>query len=456
MSARVIGAVVAIAVLGLGVAAWIRNGRGLDASAPIRPPNIILITIDTLRPDHLSAYGHTVATSPTIDALARGGVTFTHAYSTSSWTAPAIASLLTSTLPLRHGVVHGVIRAGELYGQETVPPDLPNIPEMLRARGYRTLGVAANVHLEGEFGFARGFDRYSCPGFVSAEHVVDIVRTWTPDVTSQQPFFAWVHFLDPHEPYEPREPWLTEFLAGRPHHPELDSQPAGSFAQIGLSGERLDYVKTLYDSEIRHTDERLAEVLRLLRVTDDDLVIFTSDHGEEFGEHGLFQHGRSLNEASVRIPLIVRYPRRELAGQTSAAPVSIMDVFPTILQVVGSPAPSGLDGTTLSAAQRVDPENPTPILLELFRRDQHLRALVLAPWKLIVDLKRPAQPRLFDLRQEPTEDADLAPSSTETVVRLQNVLTDYLAAQKSRPAAQTQQALTPKQIDQLRAMGYLQ
>jgi len=160
-------------------------------------------------------------------------------------------------------------------------------------------------------------------------------------------------------------------------------------------------VKTLYDSEIRHTDERLAEVLRLLRVTDDDLVIFTSDHGEEFGEHGLFQHGRSLNEASVRIPLIVRYPRRELAGQTSAAPVSIMDVFPTILQVVGSPAPSGLDGTTLSAAQRVDPENPTPILLELFRRDQHLRALVLAPWKLIVDLKRPAQPRLFDLRQEP-------------------------------------------------------
>lgn len=358
--------------------------RGL-ARAPVpQHPNILLISIDTLRADHLSVYGSPIDTSPTLVGLARTGTVFSNAYSTSSWTTPAVVSMLTSVLPTRHGVNHGIVKDDRaLVGQEVITNDLPILAEVLHQREYQTFGVAANVHLDGAFGFARGFDHYDCPGFVGAARVLETVRTWKAKIAPDKPYFAWIHFFDPHEPYVPREPWMTQFLAGRPRHPELENVPsARRFEKMNLSDELVDYVKLLYDSEIRFTDDYVGRVLAELGATENDFVIVVSDHGEEFGEHGLFAHGQSLYEASVRIPLIMRFPGERFANVTVSETVSIMDVFPTILEVAGLPAIPALQGTSVIPALSGEAKESRPIILHL-SRDVELRAIVTEGWKLI-------------------------------------------------------------------------
>jgi arylsulfatase A-like enzyme len=454
MSTRRIAGSAAVLLVLVGLTVLIQH---LAWRAPERGPNIVLISIDTLRPDHLSAYGHPIDTSPTLVGLARAGVTFANAYSTASWTAPAVVSLLTSVLPIRHGVVHGVVRRGALFGQETVPTDIPILADTLRQHGYRTLGVAANVHLEGEFGFARGFDRYSCVGFVDAEKVLEVVRTWKPEIELGGPYFAWVHFLDPHEPYVAREPWMTQFLGARARHLDLENLPsARMFESMDLSPERLDYVKLLYDSEIRYTDDHVAQVLHELGTTKDDLVIVVSDHGEEFGEHGLFAHGSSLNEGSVRIPLIVRFPREEFGGRVVTESASILDVFPTVAEVAHLPPVPGTEGTSMLARLRSTISAVSPIFLQLSRRGLYLRALVQDQWKPIVRAGPPDQVSLFNLREDPTERVDQATRESAVAEKMTRTLTDRLGTGKDLSTTNTRRALTPEQVEALKSLGYLQ
>ncbi len=437
------------------VAAALLAGCDRPSSRP--RPNVVLVSIDTLRPDRLAAYGHSRPTSPTLDRLARTGVRFANAYSTSSWTVPAIASLLTSALPIRHGVVHGVVRQGSLVGQEVVPADLPSLPETLQRHGYQTFGVAANVHLEGEFGFARGFDHYRCVGFADAEPVFETVRSWKTQRAAGRPYFAWVHFFDPHEPYIPRQPWMAEFLAGRPAHPDLDSRRgARTYERMELDGERLEYVKTLYDSEIRHTDAFVERTLAELGVTTDDLVIVLSDHGEEFGEHGIFGHGSSLHEASVRIPLIVRLPQEELAGLVVDERVSILDVFPTIAALLQAPMPAEIDGRSLLDGMRRPPLGPQPIFLQISRRKTHLDAFILEDWKLVSPVGDAGPARLFHLRDDPGERVDRAATEVATTDRLRAMLREHASQHRTTRLPQAGKALDAAQVEALKAMGYLQ
>ncbi len=422
---------------------------------PARPPNVVLVSIDTLRADHLSAYGRGAETSPTIDAVARAGVRFANAYSTSSWTAPAVVSMLTATLPSQHGVIHGVERSGALFGQETIPEDIPVVAEILRQRGYQTFGVTANVHLDGDFGFARGFDRYDQIGFVDADRVLETVRTWKATRRADRPYFAWVHFLDPHEPYEPREPWLTQFLGGRPRHAELDrTTPVRKLETMPLTDDALAYLEALYDSEIRHTDEHVKALFAELGVTDDDLVIVVSDHGEEFRDHGSFGHGQTLYEDNVRVPLVVRFPDRRFAGRVVDVPVSIMDVLPTIADVTGAAAPAQLAGRSLLGAVRGGAPEPRAIVLHLARRGIRLRAIVADGWKLIVDPRTPESARLFDLRADPGETTDHVASEPERADQLRRTLVAAIGTDDAPPG--TRHAVSPEQLRALKALGYMQ
>ena len=452
MAARRAALVAGVAAVALaGAALALRAGRG----GPARPPNVVLVSIDTLRPDHLSAYGRRADTSPTIDAMAHAGVRFATAYSTSSWTAPAVVSMLTGTLPTQHGVIHGVERRGALFGQETIPDDIPVLAEILRQRGYQTFGVAANVHLAGEFGFARGFDRYDQIGFVDADRVLETVRTWKATRHADRPYFAWVHFLDPHEPYEPREPWLTQFVGGRPRHPDLDgTTPVLQFAAMHLDDDALAYVEALYDSEIRYTDERIRALFAELGVSDDDLVVVLSDHGEEFREHGSYGHGRTLYEENVRIPLIVRFPGRRFAGRVSDAPVSIMDVVPTIAAVAGAPVPPHLAGRSLLDLLGGGTSPPRPILLHLARRDVRLRSIVADGWKLVFDPRSPEDARLFDLRHDPGETVDRSAGERARADELRRMLVAAIGAEDAAPG--TERAVSPEQVRALKALGYLE
>jgi arylsulfatase A-like enzyme len=168
--------------------------------------NIVLITIDTLRADHLSCYGYERNTSPHIDKIAAQGITFKNVIAPSSWTAPSMASLFTSTYPINHGLVHGIkVRKQK---KEVLSDQLITLPEVLRKKGYTTFGVSSNHHLTEEFGFARGFDFFAYLGWKNADMVNKTVYSWETTIKQSEKYFLWVHYVDPHISYAARSPWI--------------------------------------------------------------------------------------------------------------------------------------------------------------------------------------------------------------------------------------------------------
>jgi len=183
-------------------------------------PNVILITIDTLRADRLSCYGYTRETTPFLDQLARDGIRFSRAYSNASWTAPAVVSLLTGLLPTTHGVEHGTIEnRTDVVNQEVVPVEARMWAEVLQRAGYRSFGITANGHLDPRFGFDRGFERYRCIGFADAEGVKQVLASWRREIVESHPYFLWVHLFDPHAPYR------FHAAAMRDYHPQFRRIP---------------------------------------------------------------------------------------------------------------------------------------------------------------------------------------------------------------------------------------
>src|SRR3954447_6419398 len=257
--------------------------------AAVRPASILLISIDTLRADHVGAYGYAAGQTPALDALARRGLRFTHASTVTPLTLPAHASLMTGTFPVWHGVRDN----GSFY----IAEDQVTLAEALRARGYRTGGFVGAYVLDHRWGIGQGFDRYfddfdlshfqMAAGLDAAQRpgseVVDHALTWLGE-NRDRPFFAWVHLYDPHSPYVPPEPYRSRFPATM--QGAYDGEVATADAQVG----------------------RLIESLRASGDLDNTIVVVVGDHGESLGEHGEQQHGFFVYEAAMHIPLIVAGP----------------------------------------------------------------------------------------------------------------------------------------------------
>ena len=333
-------------------------GAFLAACSPELPtPNVLLITLDTVRADRCSVNGYPRPTTPTLERLSKEGVAFDAAYAPSPVTAPSHASLFTGLYPPRHGLDRNGGRLAE------APPTLA---EILEAQGYQTAGIVSSFVLNEKFGVARGFDvwmdqfepsrsktvRREWEGLEipagfdrRAYDTTHLARTWlTQKRDPARPFFLFVHYFEPHGPYAPPEPWRSRFRR-----------------------DEADRHAEHYDSGIAYTDHEVGELLdRLdeLRLTDDTLVIVTSDHGEGLMDHGVSAHGPQLYEEAVRVPLLIRWPRAIPAGDRRRAPVSLVDVVPTILDLLGLPPPPVLDGRSLSPALRKGaPETSAPVFL---------------------------------------------------------------------------------------------
>ena len=184
--------------------------------------NIVLITIDCLRADHLSCYGYERKTSPNIDNIAAQGIIFKNATSPSSWTVPSMVSLFTSLYPSNHGIVRGLGWGGkrEVQKQDAISDKLTTLPEILKEKGYTTFGVASNIHLGERLGFARGFDYFKCLSYLPAPPVNQTIYAWEEEIKNAEKFFLWVHYIDPHDPYYPRKPWIDDYTKALP--PELN------------------------------------------------------------------------------------------------------------------------------------------------------------------------------------------------------------------------------------------
>ncbi|MDF1800384.1 MAG: sulfatase [Planctomycetota bacterium] len=377
-------------------AAVLASGCG---SAPEPPRGVLLISIDSLRADHLSSYGYKsstrpdVATSPAIDRLmAAQGVRFEEVVSTTSWTLPSHLAMLTG----RPNELHGV---QEL--PDRLPAEVPLLAEGLQAAGYRTAGFWSGPNLHPWFGFDRGFELYQdCsarpvedPGVFAlsdeeADHesvmsahddshqgitgprVIDAFQDWFSGVDEDEPFFAFVHLWDVHYDYTPPK----EYDVFDPtYRGPIDGTDFQNLRIAASQKKDLARLISLYDGEILFTDKQVERLLTGLEVAgrlDDTLVILTSDHGEAFAEHRMLGHKHSLMDEELRVPLLMRLPGRIPAGRVVDDLASLVDIVPTIHDFTGTPVPPGTWGRSLApiATGAVDDLEPRPAPIELTTR----------------------------------------------------------------------------------------
>ncbi len=348
-------------------------GGGCARKGPTadQQPNVLLISIDTLRADKLGAYGHSPATSPTIDArLAAEGATFTRALSQSPKTTPAHMTLLSSLYPC----VHGVDMWDEQGRGRALRPEIDTLAEVLKRSGYATVAFTGNGHVHASRGFDQGFDVY--------EHgkPLDKSLAWLRAHGKEQSFFLFYHTYAVHDPYVHPLKYVRQF----------DKEYDGPFLDVleKLNDKRSNwndrarifwdgvdqndlatvaFIKHLYEAGILRMDEvqvtQLLGALEELGLARDTLVVFTSDHGEAFLEHGHFLH-EDLHVESLHVPLIVRFPGRVRAGARFDAPVTLLDVMPTILDLVGIPAQTAAQGRSLAPLIKGGTLEPRPVISE--------------------------------------------------------------------------------------------
>jgi len=315
-------------------------------------PNVLLITIDTLRADRLGCYGYARARSPHIDRLAAQGALFERAYTTLPRTTQSIASILTGRYPKSHG-------ARGLFS--TLSPANLTLAEILQDQGYDTAAFVSNLFLRPGQGFEQGFKRYDNPPARwdgdSAGPISSAALDWLKGRPAGQPFFLWVHYLDPHWTYRPGPPFDSLFDPGFMEPFTLyDDLEAGRLTkgqvifENRLNPRQVAHVASLYDGEIAQVDAALADLLDYAARPDLKplLVVLTSDHGESLGEHGYhFAHGEYLYQETLRVPLVVSFPGQIPAGLRVEALVENVDVMPTIVALVGLHRVQAVDGRPL-------------------------------------------------------------------------------------------------------------
>lgn len=392
-------------------------------AAELGRPNVILVSIDSLRSDHMGCYGYGRRTTPNIDLLAREGVVFEEHVSSTSWTLPAHAGLFTSV----PDSVHGCVDATET----ALAPEFETLAERFLDGGYRTAGFYAGPYLHEAFGLGQGFEVYeyvvegetfrsdsrdewandpqahrqSHQG-VTNEMLYSAARSWLEE-HADEPFFCFLHFWDVHYDFTPPAPWDTAFDPG--YAGPIDGTDFFTDATIapGMDPADLAHLVALYDGEIGWTDTfigRLREDLETWGVHERTLIAITSDHGTEFFEHGGKGHRRTLFDEVLRVPLVLWYPAELQASRVRHQTRSI-DVGPTLLELVDLAPPAAASGQSLLAIVRgAEPAFDNTAVAELRTVGFDLRAVRTRDDKLIHDANQPADPaRWFDLRSDPRE-----------------------------------------------------
>jgi len=451
----------------LALLAALRAGTALETWHAPRGPNLLLVSIDTLRADHLGAYGYTLPTSPVIDRrLAAEGVTFEEVYSQSPKTTPSHMTLLTSLYPSVHGIE--MWQAGT-PGQ-VLNPRVHTLAEVLKDAGYATAAFTGGANLDRSRGFNQGFDLYKQNDQLAR------ARRWLGAHRGRK-FFLFFHTYAVHDPYVP-PPDLVAAFAPDYRGPVLDALArlrAGKggwwdrhrlfWKSVDAANPRdVEFVARLYDAAIRDMDGSwmapLLDELDALGLSDRTLVVFTGDHGEAFGEHGVFLHD-DLYRGTLRVPLILRLPDRLPAGRRVAAPAALIDVMPTVLGLLGVPAPPAVEGRNLAPlALAAEPDPGAGDVVSEYSQPESGRiyeTLRRGRLTYMVDAGREA---LFDRGADPEERTDILAAEPALAEPLRAGLARWHAA-----AAPLAARLGPRgdgvvpsveTARRLRALGYIE
>lgn len=452
-------------------------------AAPSQSPNILLVSVDTVRADHLSCLGYPRPITPNIDKLAERGALFERAYSTSSWTKPAHASLFTGLYPQVHGA---------MGHDEALLPEFSTLPEMLREAGYATMGVISAPPLHRMFGFARGFQHYDDQTYLldrqanlflrgDGANQVDIhsgstsslitdaaLRMLSKQQGKQAPFFLFVNYFDAHHNYLPSaaqsRAWCEPYAGTQ--YGVIDPWNE-SPEPLSVSAEMLDVdrLRDLYAAEVNHVDAQVGRLITHLEengLLEKTIIIVFSDHGEEFLEHGRLAHGRSLHEEVIRVPLVFAGPGIP-KGERVRAPVSLVDVMPTTLSLLQIPFPETGQGEVLIEKNQVVALDERELYAWLHLPPFHHHATISGDSKLIRDMAD-GRRVLYDLRQDAAESIDKLAVFPEIGRELNEALERFLvdsAHQRSLHigAKETRVDAAPESVEemeaQLRALGYV-
>lgn len=420
-----------------------------------QPWNVIVYLVDALRADHLGCYGYAKPVSPRIDAFSRQATLFRHVVAQSSWTRPSVATVLTGLLPRTHGVHRR---------RHALAADAVTLAEMLHDGGYRTAGFVTNGNVARGFGFAQGFDTYRLlPRRRSAATDVNAeAAEWLDGWSGKKPFFLYLHTVEPHAPYAPPPPFRQRFAPGV-HDEQLTGMRLLKRLHDGSlqpTPELRRDLLALYDAEIAANDAAFGDLIDLLvrrSLLEHTIVVFLSDHGEEFLDHGGWEHGRTLHTEMLDVPLIVRIPGLGNGGvverQTQHA-----DVVPTILDSLGIPVPPSVEGRSVlgwiagGSSSRDEMEEEAFSWLDEY--GVRSTAVTTPDWRLIDTGSPVPASSLYDRRSDPKEQRDLAP---ERPVRAGYLGTHLRLAQRPRKGALRpgEGAMNAELRRQLQALGYV-
>ena len=412
-------------------------------------PRIILITIDTLRADALSCYGSSNHT-PAVDDLASTSLLYETAIAPSPWTLPSLVSILTGFEPSQHGVVED---------HSKLPETMLTLGDVLMQEGYFTAFIGWNHYLKKGRGIDGGFLNYQIDFAADRDTTKPISERVIQFLTRQADldFFLWVHFFDPHLVYNPPAPWAPtepQLVDFQRRFPRTEDIRAG---YVQPTAEQMKWTKQLYLAEVRYVDQKIGQITKTLReldLFDDALIILSSDHGEEFWEHGGFEHGHSLHHEVLHVPLLVKQPKQK-TNQRIGQPVSLARIFPTVLA-----------HAEIQATRPTTPPLPTsvektfqPIMSGHMRYYQPQRSLYFDTWKYIQQISSQHH-QLYDLRSDPAEHHSAAGSQPDIIQKAKRLL-----AEIEKQAAETHKNLVPDaappmQLDtqteeQLRSLGYV-
>lgn len=443
------------------------------------PVNVVVFLIDTLRADRIGAYGHPQPTTPNIDSLANEGVTFEHCTAGAPWTCPSVVSLLTSTYACQHRVLHD---------RHRLSTAIRTLPEKLRDVGYKTVCFWANAYAAHMTGLDRAYDLCrNVPGTNGS-----VVDAWLRS-GPQTPFFLYIHNIEPHNPYAVPARFVEPFGTVQPgqmqqvqaaylHYRRLTRADFAAGLPLGTTDntqeqaramDRMDNLKSvidiLYDASVRLADERVGSVVQVLKrrgLWDNTLFIVTSDHGEELGDHGGWQHDQSAYEELMHVPLIVKLPNGLYAGRRVDAQVSLLDVMPTVLQAVGhGDLATGCQGTSLLPLPSAGQAGFRVPGLRINRKKYY------RPYKeqrgnvnVIVRQGRfkgiwnaePETLELYDLDLDPGEHRNLAAERTDLAIPMQRYARQWLEAcgAGAAPAVEGGE-VDEKTLENLRSLGYV-
>lgn len=449
-------------VLGLGCRTQPQARPSVSAS-PTARPNVVLVSIDTLRADHCSAYGYAHPTTPFLEKLAAQGALVESAYAPMPTTGPSHATMMTGLYPATHGVVKNGYVLGAAHA---------TLAETFAGAGYATAAFVSSFPMASKFGLAQGFvsydDAFGPPRAKdprqwdgaavttafdrTADATAARVTSWLAETRPRdRPFFLFVHLFDPHGPYDP------------PDGHRLAVRPAGA-SRPGNHDAREIWK---YDGEVHFSDWGLGQIqgaLERARLADQTLLVLVGDHGEGLGQHGHWEHGLLVYEEAIRVPLVVRWPGRVPAGLRVPGPVPLVDLRPTLLELALGPGQAGrIQGVSqarvLTGAARADPDRPIfasrrfyePEKAAAYKIAGDKHAVRVGAWKYL-EAPEERSRELFELGSDPGELTNRVEAQPEKARALQALLGEWQRAQTGAP----RQAVAAEDIERLRALGYVQ